>query len=170
MQVLFWGFCLWSTRTKSTDVFCRNLLYPEPWCQKSVKQLVVLVIPPQIPIFCAVIILALWTQNNALSLCGLVAYIEHMRRRNTLLCGWEDGDERAICSGSLMGWLQWGMRCQVRPHGHWDRSHLPKWDSAWHGKDRSVRAMCVCWGLVSAIGLSVRRGHGKVGGRATLPG
>lgn len=76
MKVLFRAFCLSSARTNPTAGFCRKLLYPELWCGTSVKQLVVLVILPQIPSFCTVIILALWMQNNALSFRGLAASFE----------------------------------------------------------------------------------------------
>lgn len=76
MKVLFQAFCLSSARTNPTAGFCRNLLYPELWCGTSVKQLVILVILPQIPSFCTVIILALWMQNNALSFRGLAASFE----------------------------------------------------------------------------------------------
>lgn len=54
----------------------------------------------------------------------------------------------AICSGSLLGWPQCGMRCRVRPHGHWGRSHLAEAGQlcsvyACHDKDRSVSAAWV---------------------------
>lgn len=149
MEVLFRVLCLSSARTKSTTVFCRNLPYSELWCGTAVERLVVLVILPQISSFCTVIILALRAQNNALSLCGLVANFEHMWSRNTLLSGWENEDDMAICSGWLMGWQKWGMRRQVRPRGCQDRSHLPKRDSFAGGLlcNMAVRA---CMASVSA--------------------